>query len=612
MNQAELIEAVTREVLAALSSGDPCEDCHGSCAAHSPDKVRSVVANGADRVSYRGGGAEVPMDLAKYIDHTLLRPDASATDIDRLCDEAVENRFAAVCLNPCWAARAARRLYGSRITVASVVGFPLGASVPEIKAMEARRALRHRIGLVGRNSAHWCVTYLAAVTYGAVIVPILPDFSTGEIEHIVRHAECKLLFVAPSIFDRLEEGKMPTVAGVFLLPRFDIAWAENDKLAKLKNEAPGAVGALTPDNLAFSSIGNEELTALVYTSGTTGFSKGVMLNGNSLIANILYFQANVELTPGDNIVSFLPLAHAFGCAFDFLAPFASGCHVTLVEKIPTAKVLLPAFERLKPVVVMSVPLIIEKIYKTKIKPVIDTTKIRTMLKVPGLRNVVYGKIHDQIYAFFGSNFKELVIGGAAINRDIEDFFRRIGLRMTCGYGMTECGPLISYTVFDGEPPVGSVGRVIPYLECRIHDPDPETGIGEVQVRGENVMLGYYRDEEATAETLDEFGWLRTGDLGRLRAFVIHFSGVFTSRTGRTPGRDTGVGTSTRRPPGPGPAPGALPPRRGRGGGGRGHPAGGLQARDAQGSILGDHPWGQACPPRGFGPGRLRGGPGRCG
>jgi len=372
-----------------------------------------------------------------------------------------------------------------------------------------------RIGLVGRNTAHWCVTYLAAITCGAVIVPILPDFTSAEIEHIVRHSECKLLFVAPAIFDRLEEGKMETVRGVFLLPDFSVAWEPNNKLSALAAEAPAATKGLTRDNLEFVEVPNDQLIALVYTSGTTGFSKGVMLTGNSLIANILFFQSNVELTPGDNIVSFLPLAHAFGCAFDFLAPMASGCHVTLIEKVPTAKVLLPAFEKLKPVVVMSVPLIIEKIYRTKIKPVIDSPKIKTMLKVPGLRNIVYKKIHDQIYDFFGGNFKEMVIGGAAINRDIEDFFRKVGLRMTCGYGMSECGPIISYTAFDEKPPVGSVGRIIPYLECRIHDPDPETGIGEVQVRGENVMVGYYLDEEATAETLDEFGWLHTGDLGRL-------------------------------------------------------------------------------------------------
>jgi len=240
-----------------------------------------------------------------------------------------------------------------------------------------------------------------------------------------------------------------------------------------------------------------------------------MLAHNSLMANVAHFTASVELTPGDNILSFLPLAHAFGCAFDFLSPFCTGCHVTFVEQIPTPKVLMPAFEKLKPVVVMSVPLIIEKIYKTRIKPVIEKPRMKMMLKVPGLNKLIHGKIRDQIYNVFGGRYKEMVIGGAALNKDIEAFFREIGVNITCGYGMTEFGPLMSYTVSAENPPVGSVGKVIPYLECLISDPDPETGIGEVLMRGENRMLGYYEDEEATAETIDADGWLHTGDLGRL-------------------------------------------------------------------------------------------------
>ena len=377
-----------------------------------------------------------------------------------------------------------------------------------------------RIGLVGRNSANWCVTYLAAVTCGAVIVPILPDFTSGEIEHIVRHSECKLLFVADSIHDRLDEEKMESLLGIFHLGDFSLAWSRNKNLPQVDADAANGYreryeALLTGREVRFPQISNEDLAAIVYTSGTTGFSKGVMLTGNSLIANIMFFLSCIELTPGDNVVSFLPLAHAFGCSFDFLAPVATGCHVTYIEKIPTPKVLVAAFAKLRPVYVMSVPLVIEKIFRNRIKPVLDTPKIKLMLKVPGLNKLVYKKIHDQIYEVFGGRFKEMVIGGAAINQDIEQFFRKIGLRMTCGYGMTECGPLISYTVFDGSPPVGSVGKIIPYLECRIHNPDPHTGIGEVHVRGENLMLGYYKDEEATAETINPEGWLMTGDLGRL-------------------------------------------------------------------------------------------------
>ena len=378
-----------------------------------------------------------------------------------------------------------------------------------------------RIGLAGRNCANWCVTYLAAVTCGAVIVPILPDFTSGEIEHIIRHSECRTPVHRrhhPRPAGRRQDAHAWRAFSIWVI----FPWAGHGTRNWPRwSQAPTAgcrkrYGALLDGrDIRFPQISNADLAAIVYTSGTTGFSKGVMLTGNALIANIMYFLQSIDLTPGDNVVSFLPLAHAFGCSFDFLAPMAAGCHVTFVEKIPTPKVLVAAFEKYRPVYVMSVPLVIEKIYRNRIKPVLETTKIRLMLKVPGLNKVVYKKIHDQIYEVFGGRFKEMVIGGAAINRDIEDFFRKIGLRMTCGYGMTECGPLISYTVFDGEPPVGSVGKIIPYLEGRIHDPNPETGIGEVQVRGENLMLGYYNDEEATADTINPEGWLMTGDLGRL-------------------------------------------------------------------------------------------------
>jgi len=371
-----------------------------------------------------------------------------------------------------------------------------------------------RIGLVGRNSAHWGVTYLAAVSFGAVIVPILPDFTSAEVEHIVRHSECKLLFVADAIYDGLNEEKIPTVHGIFRLKDFSIFWQDDKKVASAA-EAAFSLTAVSRDSFTLPVVSNDELAAIVYTSGTTGFPKGVMLTSNSLIANVVFFNRQVDLQPGENIVSFLPLAHAFGCAFDFLAPLVQGCHITFIEKIPTPKVLLKCFAELKPAVVMSVPLIIEKIFRNRIKPLIETPKMQLMLKVPGLNKVVHKKIREKIYEVFGGNYKQMVIGGAALNKDIEDFFRTIGLNLTCGYGMTECGPLISYSRWEDNPPVGSVGKIIDYLECRIADPDPETGIGEVQVRGENLMLGYYLDEENTKQTIDPAGWLLTGDLGKL-------------------------------------------------------------------------------------------------
>ncbi len=371
-----------------------------------------------------------------------------------------------------------------------------------------------RVGLVGRNSAHWGVTYLATVSYGAVIVPILPDFTSAEIEHIVRHSECSLLFVSDAIYDGLCEEKMPTVKGIFRIKDFTLFWQDDKKVAEAVKSAL-ALSTLDRGIFSLPSIANDQLAAIVYTSGTTGFSKGVMLTSNSLIANVVFFNRQVELSQGENIVSFLPLAHAFGCAFDFLAPLVQGCHITFIDKIPTPKVLLKCFAELRPAVVMSVPLIIEKIYRNRIKSLIETPRMQFMLKVPGLNKVVHKKIRDKIYEVFGGNYKQLVIGGAALNKDIENFFRTIGLSLTCGYGMTECGPLISYSKWEDNPPVGSVGKIIDYLECRIADPDPETGVGEVQVRGENLMLGYYQDEESTKQTIDPAGWLLTGDLGKL-------------------------------------------------------------------------------------------------
>jgi len=385
---------------------------------------------------------------------------------------------------------------------------------------EAGVARGDRIALVGRNSAPWAVTYLAAVTYGAVIVPILPDFTPAEIEHIVRHSGSSVLFASDTCWEGINEDKMPTLEGVIRLADFSLFWVRSSRLEDAAAHADtGYVerwgDRLTRTALRFDPVDNAELASVVYTSGTTGFSKGVMLNHHALMVNVRFFLDSVELEPGEAIVSFLPLAHSFGCAFDFLAPFVAGCHVVFVEKIPTPKVLLAAFAAHKPVVVMSVPLIIEKIYRNRVKPQLESPRVQFMLKVPGLRGVVHRRIRDALYEAFGGRYKELVIGGAALNREIEHFFREIGLNLTCGYGMTECGPLISYSVSRDRPPVGSVGRVIPYLECRIREPDPESGIGEVLVRGENRMLGYYDDEEATAACIDQDGWLHTGDLGRL-------------------------------------------------------------------------------------------------
>ncbi len=267
-----------------------------------------------------------------------------------------------------------------------------------------------------------------------------------------------------------------------------------------------------PESFSLPRVGNGELAEISYTSGTTGFSKGVMLSHNSLIANIKYAHENMPLEPRDNIVSFLPLAHSYGCAFEFLFPFTLGCHVTFLGKTPTPQIIIQAFGEIHPRLILSVPLVIEKIYKKQLLPVISKTSMKVLLAIPGIRGMLYRKIREKLVGVFGGNFHEVVIGGAAFNKEAEDFFRKIRFPFSIGYGMTECGPLISYDGWDTTR-LRSAGRIVDTLEVKIDSHDPYHEVGEIFVRGENVMLGYYKNEKATREVIDEEGWLHTGDLG---------------------------------------------------------------------------------------------------
>jgi long-chain acyl-CoA synthetase len=377
-----------------------------------------------------------------------------------------------------------------------------------------------KIAVVGRNSSHWAVTYFATITYGAVVVPILPDFSAEEIHHIVTHSDSALLFVSDPIYDKLDDERMKGLMGIIRLEDFSLRSHTLKSLPEIVAGAPTAYlqnadNLLSRTRFRFDSVPSGDLATIVYTSGTTGFSKGVMLNLHSLMVNARFFLDCLELNGNRRIVSFLPLAHSYGCAFDLIAPSLGGCHTTFIEKLPTPKVLLRTFAEIKPVVVLSVPLIIKKIYRNRIKPLLETPLMRTMLKVPALSTLIHRRIKQRVRAIFGGEFQEVVIGGAAFNREADAFFHRIGFELSNGYGMTECGPLISFTRSSDHPPLGSVGRIIPYMECKIDVHDPSTDVGEVLVRGENVMLGYYKDPEATRETMDQDGWLHTGDLGRL-------------------------------------------------------------------------------------------------
>jgi long-chain acyl-CoA synthetase len=373
-----------------------------------------------------------------------------------------------------------------------------------------------KIALVGRNSANWCVIYLATVTYGAVTVPILPDFKPDDLTNIIVHSDSRMLFVDDKIYESLDITKMPDIAAVFSLDDFRLIRAVKltikDLFAVLDEKFSKAYPELKQEHVKFSDISNDNVAVISYTSGTTGFSKGVMITHNSLSANVRYAQEHMPLKPGDPIVSFLPLAHTYGCAFEFLFPFSIGCHITILTKTPSPQIVVQAFKEIRPRLILSVPLVIEKIFKKQLLPVISKPAMKVMLQVPGINLILRKKIKDKLVETFGGRFHEIVIGGAAFNPDAEKFFRKIGFHFTVGYGMTECGPLISYSSWDTTK-LGASGRPVDTLEVTIDSPDPENIVGEIILRGDNVMAGYYKNEKATREMIDDKGWMHTGDLG---------------------------------------------------------------------------------------------------
>ena len=373
-----------------------------------------------------------------------------------------------------------------------------------------------KIALAGRNSANWCITYLAAVTYGAVIVPILPDFKPDDFINIINHSDSPLLFVDDKIFDLLDITKMPEITVVFSLDDFQMIISGNQAVkevfSSLNEKYLNAFPVLKKEDIKFSDISNDQLAVISYTSGTTGFSKGVMITHNSLAANVRYAQNNMPLKPGDPLVSFLPLAHTYGCAFEFLFPFTIGCHITILSKTPSPQIIIQAFKEIKPRLILSVPLVIEKIYKKQLLPVISKPHMKILLAIPLLNKILYKKINEKLVETFGGEFKEIVIGGAAFNPDAEMFFKKIKFKFSVGYGMTECGPLISYASWDTTK-LGASGRAVDTLEVTIDSPDPENIVGEIILRGENVMTGYYKNQKATREMIDDKGWMHTGDLG---------------------------------------------------------------------------------------------------
>jgi long-chain acyl-CoA synthetase len=375
-----------------------------------------------------------------------------------------------------------------------------------------------KIALIGRNTSQWACTYLAVVTYGAIIVPILQDFNSNDVHHIVNHSESTFLFLSDYIWDNLEEEKMPNLRAVFSLTDFRcIVQKDGEHIQKIVKALPSYFTETYPNGYTAKDISyvkkdNKELVLINYTSGTTGFSKGVMLSGNSLAGNITFALSTCLIKPKYRILSFLPLAHTYGCAFDFLTPVCGGSHITFLGKIPSPKVLIKAFEEVKPSVIFTVPLILEKIYKNQIQPKLNNRTLKLVLNIPILDNQILTQFRKKLTTAFGGEFSQLIIGGAALNKEVEDFLLRIKFPFTIGYGMTECGPLISYSHFEEFIP-SSAGKILDSMELRIDSDDPYNKAGEICVRGEHLMDGYYKNKEATKGVIDKDGWLHTGDLG---------------------------------------------------------------------------------------------------
>ena len=378
-----------------------------------------------------------------------------------------------------------------------------------------------KVALVGKDSARWCIAYMAVITYGAVVVPILQDFNANDIQHILNHSDSELLFVSDRSWEGIDEERLPRLRAAFSLSDFGCLYERDGVGARAASEGldekmkEAYPKGFTRDDIRYARRGNEEVAVLNYTSGTTGFSKGVMLTGNNLAGNVTYAMTLDLMYRGDEELCFLPLAHAYSCAFNLLTPMAVGAHINILGKMPTPKILLKAFADIRPNLIITVPLILEKIYKKMILPEISRPAVRMALRVPGIRGLIYKKIRDRLTAALGGRFCEVIVGGAAMNEEVTEFLHRIGFRFTIGYGMTECAPLISYDNWRAYVP-GSCGQILKdIMEVRIDSPDPLREVGEIQVRGENVMQGYYKNPEATASVFTPDGWLRTGDLGTI-------------------------------------------------------------------------------------------------
>lgn len=379
-----------------------------------------------------------------------------------------------------------------------------------------------KIALCGRNSAQWAVAALASITYGTVTVPILHDFKPDTIHHLVSHCEAKLLFTDASTWEHLDHEGMPHLKGAVNIADFALLFSRNKAFTEAREGLNRLFGAkyperFTPADVSYQPFDQNQTALINYTSGSMGFSKGVMLSYKNMWSNVQFCIDGLNfLLPGDGFVSMLPLAHMFGFTVEMLHPFVKGCHVYFLGRTPSPKILLGAFAEVKPKLIVAVPLVIEKIVKTRVFPLLEKPLMKLMKHVPFVDDKLMAKIREQLIAAFGGNLLELIIGGAGLNKDVETFLRKIKFPYTVGYGMTECGPLICYTPWDIQRP-SSCGRVVDRMELRVDSPDPATTPGVMWVRGDNVMQGYFKNEEATAGCMSPDGWMNTGDVVQIDA-----------------------------------------------------------------------------------------------
>lgn len=381
-----------------------------------------------------------------------------------------------------------------------------------------------KIALCGRNSAHWAAAFLAVLSYGAVAVPILHEFKAQQVHDIVNHSEAKILFVGDMVWPDLDADEMPSLEGIINIPDYSVLISRSTLLTQARERLNEFFGRKFPkyfrkEHVSYPHVSNPEGLALInYTSGTTSNSKGVMIPYRALWSNYMFAEEVLgpKVKRGDSIISMLPLAHMYGMAFEFIFEFLHGCHVFYLTRVPSPKIVLQAFSDVKPAIVISVPLIIEKIIKKNVLPKLQTPAVKILLKLPIINTRIFDKVRDNLVEAFGGRFYEIIVGGAAFNSEVEQLLKKINFPYTVGYGATECAPIITYEDWH-DFRLGSCGKAAPRMEIKINSEDPQHVAGEIYARGANVMLGYFKNEEATAQTLDKDGWYHTGDLGTIDA-----------------------------------------------------------------------------------------------